>query len=120
MTFRESLEKIVLGTEGGVAGVVMAMDGMPVESYVRDGSDVDISLYGAEVASLLGRFRGPNAGHLSSGLVEGVDLFCEKYHALVRFLSDEYFVVVAIEPGGNVGKGRYLMRTTVPELVEQL
>jgi hypothetical protein len=35
-------------------------------------------------------------------------------------LSDEYFVALAVEPGGNVGKARYLLRVSAPKLVENL
>jgi predicted regulator of Ras-like GTPase activity (Roadblock/LC7/MglB family) len=120
MSFRESLEKIVLGTEGGVAAVVMALDGIAVESYTRDGADVDIGVYGAEVAAILGTLRGTSSVSLSSGRVEELDLYCERFHAVVRFLSDEYFAVIALRPGANVGKGRYLLRVAMPDLVSEL
>jgi hypothetical protein len=120
MSFRESLERIVLGTEGSVAGVVMALDGIAVDSYTREGSDVDIGIYGAEIAALLRGLRGAESLNLSSGRVEELDFFADRFHSVVRFLSDEYFIAVAVKPGGNVGKGRYLLRVALPELVGEL
>jgi hypothetical protein len=35
-------------------------------------------------------------------------------------LTYEYFVALAVAPGGNVGKARYLLRVTAPTLVENL
>jgi predicted regulator of Ras-like GTPase activity (Roadblock/LC7/MglB family) len=120
MAFRDSLERIVRGVEGSIGGVVMAMDGIAVETFAGDGAGVDVGLYGAEIAAILRQIRGRGAIHLSSGPVEELDLFAEKFHAVVRFLSDEYFVAVAFRPGGNVGKGRYLLRTAMPDLVSEL
>ncbi len=120
MSFRENLERIVLNTEGSVAGVVMALDGIPVDSFTREGSDVDIGLYGAEVAAVVGRLRGNEATALSSGRVDELDFFAERFHSLVRFLSDEYFIAIALKPGGNVGKGRFLLRLSMPDLVGEL
>ena len=120
MSFRESLEQVVLGTEGSVGGLVMALDGIPVESYSRGGGEIDVELYGAEVAALLGHLRGSSALALSSGRVEELDLYGEQFHAVIRFLSDDYFVALAVKPGGNVGKGRFLLRAALPDLVKEL
>jgi hypothetical protein len=35
-------------------------------------------------------------------------------------LTDEYFVALAVAPGGNVGKARYLLRVSAPKLIENL
>ncbi len=35
-------------------------------------------------------------------------------------LSDEYFVAVALDPGGNFGQARYLLRLAVPEIKAKL
>jgi hypothetical protein len=35
-------------------------------------------------------------------------------------LNEEYFVALALLPDGNFGKGRYLLRTVAPKLLEQL
>jgi hypothetical protein len=39
---------------------------------------------------------------------------------LIRLLNDEYFVVVALQPSGNIGKARYLLRISAPKLLEKL
>jgi predicted regulator of Ras-like GTPase activity (Roadblock/LC7/MglB family) len=119
MAFRESLERIVGGTPGALGGVIMAMDGIAVDSYAHN-DDVDMVLYGAEIAALLRQLRGAGAISLSSGPVDELHLFARKFHGIVRFLSDEYFVALAVRPGGQVGKARYLLRAAIPDLVSEL
>src|SRR5438874_10275002 len=120
MSFRESLERIVSGTNGSVGGVVMAMDGIAVDAFAHPNADVDLVLYGAEIAAILRQLRGSGSITLSSGPVQELDFFADKFHSVVRFLSDEYFVALAMKPGGNVGKARFLLRTAMPDLVNEL
>ena len=120
MAFQETLERVVTRTKGSAAGLVMALDGIVVDSYSRPGNDTDVALFGAEVAAVLSHLRGQNAINLSSGKVEALDLYANNFHALIRFLSDEYFVALAVTPGGEVAKGRYLLRQAMPELVAEL
>ena len=39
---------------------------------------------------------------------------------LIRVLDETYFLALAMEPGGNQGKGRYLMRVSAPKLAAEL
>ena len=39
---------------------------------------------------------------------------------LIRTLGDTYFLALAIKPDGNLGKGRFLMRTAAPKLLAEL
>ena len=57
---------------------------------------------------------------LDTGSTNEVSVKTERLTTVVRMLSDEYFVALAVEPGGNVGKARYLLRTSAPKLIENL
>lgn len=120
MAFHETLERVVKRTKGSVAGLVMALDGIVVDSYSREGSDTDVALFGAEVAAVLSQLRGRGAINLSAGKVDALDLYAHNFHAVIRFLSDEYFVALAVDPGGELAKGRFLLRQAMPELVAEL
>ena len=48
--FKEALKSIVDGTDGGIAGLLMDFEGIPVESYTREGLTFDIESVGAEVS----------------------------------------------------------------------
>jgi predicted regulator of Ras-like GTPase activity (Roadblock/LC7/MglB family) len=57
---------------------------------------------------------------LDTGATKEVSVQTERLTTVVRMLSDEYFVALAVEPGGNVGKARYLLRASAPRLIENL
>lgn len=120
MAFHETLERVVKGTSGSVGGLIMALDGIVVDSYAVADSDLDVALFGAEVAAVLGHLRGKGAISLSSGCVAALDLYAQNFDVVIRFLSDEYFVALAVKPGGQLSRGRFLLRTAMPELVAEL
>jgi hypothetical protein len=37
-----------------------------------------------------------------------------------RLVSPDFFMVVALAPGGNLGKARYLLRVTAPKVLAEL
>jgi len=39
---------------------------------------------------------------------------------LMRLVSPEYFLVLAMKPEGNYGKGRYVLRITAPKVKAEL
>ena len=39
---------------------------------------------------------------------------------VMRPITDEYFIALALSEGGNFGKARYLLRIAAPVLQEQL
>jgi hypothetical protein len=39
---------------------------------------------------------------------------------LVRVLSENYFLAIALAPDGNYGKARYLVRTAAPRMLQEL
>jgi predicted regulator of Ras-like GTPase activity (Roadblock/LC7/MglB family) len=117
--FRELLQEVVDGVEGGIAGLLMGLDGIAVESYARDGAAIDITTIGMEYSGLIGQIRHATE-QIDAGTPREVAIRAEKVTTLIRFLNDEYFVALAIEPHGNYGKGRYLLRITAPKLLREL
>lgn len=116
--FRESLEKIVNNCDGAVAGVVMGFDGIAVDSVSRDG-EVDVNTISMEFSFVLGQVR-KAAELLEVGALQEVAIRSESLTFVIRVLTEEYFLGVALKPNGNFGKGRFLMRMAVPELMKEL
>jgi len=117
--FLEALREIVDKTEGGVAGVIMDSEGIAVESYARDGATFDINVIGIEFGVVLGSIRRV-AESLEAGRASEVALGTDKLLTLIRTLGESYFLALAMKPDGNVGKGRFLMRTAAPKLMTEL
>ena len=117
--FREILQDLVDRTDGGVAGLLMASDGIAIDQYSNGQGDFDIESVGMEYSVVLKGVQRA-AEMLDAGATKEVSVKTDRLTTVVRMLTDEYFVALAVQPGGNVGKARYLLRATAPTLIENL
>src|ERR1700741_3957582 len=117
--FKETLRDLVEGTEGGLAGLLMDSSGIALESYAKDGSQFDINSIGIEFGVVIGQIKRA-AEMLEAGSANEIAVGTDKLITVIRLLGDTYFLALAMSPGGNFGKGRYLMRTAAPKLMAEL
>ena len=117
--FQESLKRLVTETEGGLAGLLMGFDGIAVDSYGAPGSTVDITTVGMEFSFILGQVR-KAAEILEVGGVQEIAIRAENLTIIIRVVTKDYFVALALKPEGNYGKGRYLLRVVAPKLQTEL
>jgi len=117
--FAETLKKVVDNVDGGIAAVVMGLDGIPVETYVRQSDRVDVNTVAMEFSFILSQVR--KAGDsLAVGSLEELSVKAQQLMLVCRMISPQYFVAIAMAPEGNFGKARYLVRLATPTLVAQL
>ncbi len=117
--FAETLKKVVDGVDGAMAAVVMGLDGIPVETYVRATDRVDVTTVGMEFSFILGQIK--KAGDsLQVGGLEELAVKAQRLLLVCRMLSPQYFVAIALAPEGNFGKCRYMVRMAGPVLSAQL
>jgi predicted regulator of Ras-like GTPase activity (Roadblock/LC7/MglB family) len=117
--FQNVLKDIVENTDGAVASVLMGFDGITVDSYVVDSSELNVETIGMEYTVALSQIR-QAAELLEMGTAREVAVQAENMTTVMRLLNDEYFIALAILPSGNFGKGRFLLRTHAQQLVENL
>jgi predicted regulator of Ras-like GTPase activity (Roadblock/LC7/MglB family) len=117
--FQENLKRLVDDTDGGVAGLLMGFDGIAVDSYLAPNGGVDIQTVGMEFSFILIQVR-KAAEILEVGAVQEIAIRAGQVTILIRVLSAEYFLALAIRPDGNFGKGRYLLRIVAPKLQAEL
>jgi len=117
--FKEVLQGVVDNTEGGVAGLLMGYDGIPVDQYVRADATLDVETVGMEYSVILKDIRRA-AEMLDAGRAREVSIKAEKMTTVIRFINDEYFVAVALRPDGNFGKARFKLRTAASQLIADL
>ena len=116
--FADLLKKVVDNVDGGLAAVVMGLDGIPVETYTRS-DKVDVNTVAMEFSFILGQVR--KAGDsLAVGGLEELAVKAQRLTLICRMISPQYFVAVIIGPNGNFGKCRYLVRMAAPALNAQL
>ncbi len=117
--FREALQGVVDRVDGGLAGMLIDFEGIPLESYSRDNAALDVEAIGAEVSVLVKSIQ--RAGEmLEAGATREVSIKNERMVTVVRVLNETYFMAVTLAPHGNLGKARYLMRVAAPGLIEEL
>lgn len=117
--FQDALKKVVDNVDGGIAGLVMGFDGIPLEQYARDGHKIDVTTVGMEFSFILTQVKRA-AEILQLGDAKEVTIKAEKLTVVMRLLSADYFLALALEPEGNFGKARYLMRVAAPKLQAEL
>lgn len=117
--FRDSLRTLVEKTDGAVAGLLMGFDGIAVDSFAKDAQKLDIQTIGMEFSFILAQVK-KAADLIEGGNVEEIGIRTERLNLLMRVLSKDYFVALALLPTGNSGKGRYMLRVTAPKIQAEL
>jgi predicted regulator of Ras-like GTPase activity (Roadblock/LC7/MglB family) len=120
MSFRTHLESVVNQVDGALACSVMGFDGISVETFQKDEAG-ELELNGAwvEYANLLTQLKNA-ADVLKTGAVTELSVNSEKVLTIIRLVSPEYFLVLALKAEGNYGKGRYVLRVTAPKVRAEL
>ena len=117
--FAETLKKVVDNVEGGIAAVIMGLDGISVDTYVKLPERVDVNTVAMEFSFILSQVR--KAGEsLSVGNLEELSVKAQRLLLVCRMISPQYFVAIAMAPEGNFGKARFLARLATPTLVANL
>lgn len=97
----------------------MGLDGIPVETYVRQADKVDVTTVAMEFSFILTQVR--KAGEsLAVGNLEEMSVKAQRLLLVCRMISPQYFVAIVISPEGNFGKARFLARLATPALVAAL
>ncbi len=124
MSFREHLEGVVKAVDGSIACSVMGFDGIAVETYQPDAREeaaveMDLTVALIEYGNLLGQLK-TTAQTLKTGAIAELSVNSEKVITIMRMVNDDYYVVLALTPEGNYGKGRYALRLAGPKLAKEL
>ncbi|MBI5548188.1 MAG: hypothetical protein HY901_30270 [Deltaproteobacteria bacterium] len=119
MSFRTHLEQMLKDVEGSVACSIMGFDGIAVETEQTKDPGVDLSAVLIEYGHVLSKLK-EAASALEAGSVSEVAITTEKLCTIARVLTSEYYLVLALTPQGNYGKGRYALRVTAPRVKAEL
>lgn len=117
--FKKTLEGIVEKTEGSLGALIMGLDGIAVEQVIpRPGQEANLDVAAAELTTLIRstQVTGRNTG---LGEVGEIVISFESMNVIVRLLSSEYFLLLAVSPGSNLGRGRFELRRAGLELAKE-
>jgi predicted regulator of Ras-like GTPase activity (Roadblock/LC7/MglB family) len=114
MNFSDVLRETVQKVEGAVSAMIMASDGIPVEEYAAE-KLIDLTSLGAEASAMI-RDIGLAAENLGLGKAREFSLLSDTCGIIMRRINSEYYLALVIRPEGNFGKGRYMLKMTVPKI----
>lgn len=117
--FQGVLKDVVDATEGAVASLVMDLDGIALDSYAIENPPHDIQMIGIELSVVI-KGAAQAATMLDAGAASEVAVMADKLITIVRMVNEQYFVALSLQPGSNIGKARYVLRTRVPQMADEL
>jgi predicted regulator of Ras-like GTPase activity (Roadblock/LC7/MglB family) len=110
MGFTDALTGIADRVEGCAAVVILGIDGIPIERHVQDlDAAVDIETVATEFTTLVRRSM-RTASDSELGEMREMVFATDTMSFLLRPITSEYFLLLALNEGGNVGRARFELR----------
>ncbi|MEO1175169.1 MAG: hypothetical protein AAFX94_24400, partial [Myxococcota bacterium] len=119
MDFRQLMQDLVKSTPGALACTLMGFDGIPIDSFDNGQADMDMQALLTELSSLAAIAKGLKNNH-PTGELASLGLDSEAVSAVIRPLTDDYFMAMILSPAGVPGKARFEMRLVAPKLIAEL
>jgi len=117
--FKQPLEDIIERTDGCLGALIMGTDGIAVEKVLApEGHDANLDVAAAEFTSLV-RNAQRTGGDSGLGNLRELVVSCDEATIVMRLLSNEYFIVLALKPDGNLGRSRFELRKAELELAKE-
>lgn len=117
--FKDLLNTMIERTEGSLGALIMGTDGIAVEKILSErGNDANLDIAAAEFTSVV---RGAQraGGDLGLGKLRELVVTLDDSIIVMRLLSKDYFVVLALGPEGNLGRGRFELRKVELQLAKE-
>ena len=108
--FKEALEAIIERTDGSIGALIMGTDGIAVEKVMSaEAHDANLDVAAAEFTSLI-RNAQRSGSDIGLGSLQELVVHLENAVIIMRLFTRDYFVVLALKPDGNYGRGRFELR----------
>ena len=119
MNFKEHLESILGRVEGGVGALIMGTDGIAVEKVLgAAGSDANLDIAAAEFISVVRGAQRASA-NMGFGPLRELVVTTDQFYFLLRLMAQDYFLVLVLGQGGNLGRGRFELRKAELDLARE-
>jgi len=116
VNFAETLERMTDRVDGCAAVVLLGLDGIPIERAVIDiDPALDIELIATEFSTLVRRGQ-RTADDTALGDLNELVLATDRMTFVIRPITSEYFLLLALNPGANVGRARFELRKAQLEM----
>ena len=117
--FKEALEAILERTDGSIGALIMGTDGIAVEKVLSaEAQDANLDVAAAEFTSLIRNAQ--RTGNVTGlGNLRELVVQLESAVVIMRLLSRDYFVILALQSDGNFGRGRFELRKAELQLARE-
>jgi predicted regulator of Ras-like GTPase activity (Roadblock/LC7/MglB family) len=117
--FKEALETIMERTDGSIGALIMGTDGIAVEKVLgQEALEANLDVAAAEFTSLVRNAQ--RAGNDTGlGSVRELVVSLESAVVIMRLFTRDYFMVLALKPDGNFGRGRFELRKAELQLARE-
>lgn len=110
MGFTDALSRIANRIEGCAAVVILGIDGIAIERHVQDLDPAfDIDVVATEFTTLVSRGM-RTASDTDLGELNEIVLAADKLTLLLRPITSEYFLFLALNAGASLGRARFELR----------
>jgi predicted regulator of Ras-like GTPase activity (Roadblock/LC7/MglB family) len=117
--FKQMLANIIERTEGSLGALIMGLDGIAVEKIIGEaGNEANLDVAAAEFTSLV-RSAQRTGNDIGMGKLKELVVSLDSAIVMMRLLGHDYFVVLALSPEGNLGRGRYELRKAELQLTKE-
>lgn len=117
MIFSEVLKETVDRVDGAVSALIIGSDGMLVEEYASD-KLINLEDLGGEASAMI-KDIGNAAETLGLGEAKEFSIISDRCGIIMRKINSEYYLGLVIKPDGNYGKGRFVLKTTIPKIEKE-
>jgi len=114
MSFSEILKNTVDKVDGAVSSMIIGIDGISVQEYVTE-KLVDLTDLSAEASQMI-KDISLAADNLGLGEAKEFSIISERCGIIMRKINSDYYLALVIKPDGNYGKGRFILKTSIPKL----
>jgi len=119
MSFEAILRGIVDQSPGALGAALMGADGIPIAEVGGAGESEEVTLLGIEFGRVLEEAR-KVAMAVNGGALEELVIAMGRTQVVLRSVDAETYFVLALDPSGNLGKARYLLRRHTLDVRELL
>ena len=117
--FEPQLQEFLDRVDGARLAALMGRDGLPLAWLARSDLAPESEELLAEYSAIMRRIH-TAAQHLELGPLGEVSIEAGSLLTLLRPLDRNYYLVMVLEPEGNLGLARYLLKAKAPELLAEL
>jgi len=120
MPFKAILEELVERVPGARAAVLADWEGESVAAYTSgEGTDYDIKFIGAHHGIILEHAR-KVLTELKLGQAQELSFVQEQFQVLTVTVNSEYYVVLTLSPGTQLGHARFQLRQALAQLKKEM